>query len=151
MYLILTSDILFSGSPVKAVGKTRAAFFLRTTPLTRAARVASKTKLRHFARKPSMLIDMKTIRAEVLPTLSSKEKIVSMTRFRTKTRAPIVTMTVKMGQEVSEVPDWVVIDNKHTPPDKEAFPRPEQRPDGSFIYERIPCVGADTNTNRHQV
>merc|ERR1712012_880437 len=69
--------IIEPGSPVKA-GKTRAAFFLRTTPLTRAARVASKTKLSHFARRPSKLIDMKTIRAEVLPALSSEEKILSM-------------------------------------------------------------------------
>ena len=143
--------IIEPGSPVKA-GKTRAAFFLRTTPLTRAARVASKTKLSHFARRPSKLIDMKTIRAEVLPTLSSKEKILSMTKFSVKTRSPIVEMCVKMGQCESEVPDWVVIDNKHTPPaNGESFPKPEQRADGSYIYERIPCVGGDTNTNRHQM
>ena len=143
--------IIEPGSPVK-VGKTRAAFFLRTTPLTRAARRASKTKLTHFARKPHKLIDMKTIRAEVLPTLTDKENVMTLTKFHPRTRTPIVEMTKKMGQTETEVPDWVVIDNKHTPPEKEAFPKPEQRPDGSYIYERIPSVGGDNvNTNRHQM
>jgi len=143
--------IIEPGSPVK-VGKTRAAFFLRTTPLTRAARRASKTKLTHFARKPNKLIDMKTIRAEVLPTLSNKEAVMVLNRFSPKTRSPIVDITLRMGQPVTIVPDWVVVDNKHTPPEKEAFPKPEKRSDGSYIYERIPSVGGENvNSNRQQM
>ena len=127
--------IIEPGSPVK-VGKTRAAFFLRTTPLTRAARKASKTKLNHFARRPNKLIDMKTVRAEVLPTLTNKENVMAMIKFYPKRRAPIVDICKRMGQAETLVPDWVVIDNKHTPPEKEAFPKPEKRPDGSYIYDR---------------
>ena len=82
------------GSPVK-VGKTRAAFFLRTTPLTRAARRASKTKLTHFARKPNKLIDMKTIRAEVLPTLSNKESVMVLNRKRWKRIYLISILTIE--------------------------------------------------------
>lgn len=143
--------IIEPGSPVK-VGKTRAAFFLRTTPLTRAARKASNTKLNHFARRPNKLIDMKTVRAEVLPTLTNKENVIAMIKFYPKRRAPIIDICKRMGQTETLVPDWVVIDNKHTPPDKEAFPKPEMRPDGSYIYDRIPSVGGDgVNSNRHQM
>merc|ERR1719318_707050 len=59
--------IIEPGSPAKG-GKTRAAFFLRTTPLTRAARRVTTTRLSHFARRPTKLIDMKALRAEVMPS-----------------------------------------------------------------------------------
>merc|ERR1719318_466518 len=53
--------IIEPGSPAKG-GKTRAAFFLRTTPLTRAARRVTTTRLSHYARRPTKLIDMKALR-----------------------------------------------------------------------------------------
>merc|ERR1719228_3243885 len=115
--------IIEPGSPVK-VGKTRAAFFLRTTPLTRAARKASNTKLK----------DMKTIRAEVLPSLSSKETVLALIKFCTRRRAPITETCLRLGQTESVAPDWLIINNLHTPPEKEAFPKPARRPDGSYIY-----------------
>jgi len=144
--------IIEPGSPVK-VGKTRAAFFLRTTPLTRAARRASKTKLSHFARRPNKLIDMKTIRAEVVPGLSSRDTVVALTKFQPKTRAPIVDICKRMGQTEDQVVEWLVINNQNTPPEKEAFPKPEQRADGSYIYERIPSVGGEAGGGgaRHQM
>ena len=94
--------IIEPGSPVK-VGKTRAAFFLRTTPLTRAARRASHTKLSHFAKRPNKLIDMKTIRSEVIPLLSSRDKVVALIKFSSKKRAPIVDLCPRMGQTDDEV------------------------------------------------
>ena len=94
--------IIEPGSPAK-VGKTRAAFFLRTTPLTRAARRASQTKLNHFARRPNKLIDMKTIRSEVIPLLSSRDKVVALTKFSKKSRTPIFDLCPKMGQTDAEV------------------------------------------------
>ena len=143
--------IIEPGSPVK-VGKTRAAFFLRTTPLTRAARKASNTKLKHFARKPNKLIDMKTIRAEVLPSLSSKETVMALIKFSTRQRAPITETCLRLGQTESVAPDWLIINNLHTPPEKEAFPKPARRPDGSYIYERVPSVGGDgLNSSRQQM
>merc|ERR1712130_677201 len=63
--------IIEPGSPAKG-GKTRAAFFLRTTPLTRAARRVTTTRLTHYARRPTKLIDMKALRAEVMPKLGYK-------------------------------------------------------------------------------
>merc|ERR1719431_1771625 len=52
--------IIEPGSPSKG-GKTRAAFFLRTTPLTRAARRVTAARLTHYARRPTKLIDMKAM------------------------------------------------------------------------------------------
>ena len=46
-----------------------------------------------------------------------------------------------------QVQEWLIINNKRTPPEKEFFPKPEQRTDGSYIYERIPSVGGDNNSN----
>ena len=53
--------IIEPGSPSKG-GKTRAAFFLRTTPLTRAARRVTAARLTHYARRPTKLIDMKAMK-----------------------------------------------------------------------------------------
>ena len=48
--------------------------------------------------------------------------------------------------------EWLIINNLHTPPDKEFFPKPARRPDGSYIYERIPSVGGDgPNSSRQQM
>ena len=52
-----------------------------------------------------------------------------------------------------KVVEWLVINNQNTPPEKEAFPKPEQRADGSYIYERIPSVGGEAGGGgaRHQM
>ena len=47
-----------------------------------------------------------------------------------------------------QIQEWLVINNKRTPPEKEFFPKPEQRTDGSYIYERIPSVGGDSGTGQ---
>ena len=47
-----------------------------------------------------------------------------------------------------KIQEWLVINNKRTPPEKEFFPKPEQRTDGSYIYERIPSVGGDSGTGQ---
>jgi len=134
--------IIEPGSPAKG-GKTRAAFFLRTTPLTRAARRVTVTRLSHYARRPTKLIDMKALRAEVMPKLSNKAKVVALTRFRLRQRAPIAEMCLRLGQSDSRIQEWLVLDNKRLAPANEAFPRPAKRPDGSYIYERIPNQGGE--------
>ena len=68
-----------------------------------AARRASDTKLSHFARRPNKLIDMKTIRTEVIPLLSSKDKVVALTKFSKKIRTPIFDLCPRMGQKDAEV------------------------------------------------
>ena len=55
-------------------GKTRAAFFLRATPLTRASRqlCVQLAKLTHYARKPGKLIDMKAVKADAATKMTGK-------------------------------------------------------------------------------
>merc|ERR1711936_956431 len=134
--------IIEPGSPSKG-GKTRAAFYLRTTPLTRAARRVTSARLSHYARRPTKLIDMKAMRAEVMPKLSHRSKVVGLTKFRQKHRAAIGDMCIRLGQTDSRIQEWLILDNKRLAPLKEAFPRPAKRSDGSYIYERIPSQGGE--------
>jgi len=133
--------IIEPGNPAKGGGKTRAAFFLRTTPLTRAARRVTSVRLNHFARRPHKLIDMKALRAEALPRLSSTARVSSLTMYRPKIRASIAEICVRMGQHDRRRQEWLVLNNVSAAPAREAFPRPAKRPDGSYVYERIPSVG----------
>ena len=134
--------IIEPGSPSKG-GKTRAAFFLRTTPLTRAARRVTTARLSHYARRPTKLIDMKAMRAEVMPALDTRERVVALTQYCKRARAPIAEMCVRMGQSDSKKQDWLVLNNGHAAPEVYAWPRPAKKPDGSYIYERIPSSGGD--------
>lgn len=132
--------VIEAGSPTK-VGKTRAAFFLRTTPLTRAARrVCRKTvSLTHYARKPNVLIDMKGVRSLAMPLLSSKARVGNLCRFKPKQRRGIPELCKMLGQTDFNRQEWLVLTTKPRPqPLREAFPRPAKRVDGSYIYERIP-------------
>merc|ERR1712240_741122 len=78
--------IIEPGSPSKG-GKTRAAFFLRTTPLTRAARRVTSAGLNYYARRPTQLIDMKAMRADVMPLLNKKSRVIALTRYSKRPRA----------------------------------------------------------------
>ena len=75
--------IIEPGSPSKG-GKTRAAFFLLTTPLTRAARRVSSARLSHHARRPTKLIDMKAMRTEVVPKLGSRARVMGLNKYKPK-------------------------------------------------------------------
>merc|ERR1719153_1782035 len=134
--------IIEPGSPTKG-GKTRAAFFLRTTPLTRAARRVTTTRLTHYARRPTQLIDMKAMRAEVMPLLNKKSRVIALTRYSKRPRAPLAEMCVRMGQSDTKKQDWLVLNKSRKAPIKEAWPRPLKRPDGSYIYDRIPNLGGE--------
>jgi len=134
--------IIEPGSPSKG-GKTRAAFFLRTTPLTRAARRVTSARLNYYARRPTQLIDMKAMRAEVMPLLNKKSRVIALTRYSKRPRAPLAEMCVRMGQSDTKKQDWLVLNKSRKAPIKEAWPRPLKRPDGSYIYDRIPNLGGE--------
>merc|ERR1712088_317633 len=128
--------IIEPGSPSKG-GKTRAAFYLRTTPLTRAARRVTSARLSHYARRPTKLIDMKAMRTEVIPKLGSRARVIGLNKYRSRERAPLAEMCVRMGQSDSKKQDWLMLPGAREPI-VEAWPRPAKRPDGSYIYERVP-------------
>ena len=150
--------IIEPGSPAtgkSASGKTRAAFYLRTTPITRASRIICNgtVRLKHAARKPGKVIDMKAIKAETnskLPSLSSK-KIRQMNTFKAPKRQEMSEVVKKLGQTEIDEQEWLILTpkDKLPKPEKEFFPRPQKRADGSYIYERVPNTGAATTGGQH--
>jgi len=138
--------IIEPGSPSKSGGKTRAAFYLRTTPLTRASRRIGRNsaQLRHHARKPHKLVDLKAVRAKSLPLLASEKKVRALCTFKAKQRAPMSDICVRLGQDDLRAQEWLVLHPENrTAPDVEAFPRPSKRPDGSYIYEKVPSYAPE--------
>ena len=128
-------------------GKTRAAFYLRTTPLMRAARrVCTNVKLRHHARKPGKPIDIKAIKADASSKMTgySESRVRTLNSFSSKSRGNMEAVVKRLGQTEIDKQEWLVLTPKDElpKPEKEAYPRPPKRPDGSYIYERIPPTAA---------
>merc|ERR1712112_747275 len=105
--------------------------------------MGTTTRLTHYARRPTNLIDMKALRAEVMPKLGAKVRVQTLNRFKQKSRTPISEMCVRMGQTDTRTQEWLILNNKNISPAKEAFPRPAKRTDGSYIYERVPNQGGE--------
>ena len=103
-------------------GKTRAAFYLKTTPLTRASRrlCHSTARLRHFCRKPGKLLDMKAVKVDAAAKMTgmSEKKIRQLNSFTTKKRVKMAIVVKRLGQENDEKQDWLVL----TPKSKMAKP-----------------------------
>lgn len=138
-----------TGPPGKSgSGKTRAAFFLRTTPLTRASRrlCTSLAKLTHYARKPGKQIDMKAIKADAASKMVGlgEKKLRQLNTFYPRTRVNMGVVVKRLGQSDDSVHEWLVLTPKDQlpKPEKEAYPRPAKRPDGSYIYDRLPSYNA---------
>ncbi len=128
-------------------GKTRAAFYLRTTPLMRAARrVCTNIKLRHHARKPGKAIDMKAVKSEGATKMTgfSESRVRTLNSFSARTRIKMAEVVKKLGQNDDEEQKWLILTPKDElpKPEKEFYPRPPKRPDGSYIYERVPPSAA---------
>lgn len=135
--------VIEPGSPTKG-GKMRNAFFLLTTPLVRATRKAGNNSriLRHHARKPHKAINLKEIRAKAEKFLSDPKRVKECCNIKAKKRAPMNDICRDLGQTMQDEQEWLVLTapEDRVQPDIEAFPRPAKRPDGSYIYEKIPSV-----------
>ena len=128
-------------------GKTRAAFFLRTTPLMRAARrVCTNVKLKHHARKPGKAIDIKAVKADAAEKMKgyNEARVRTLNGFPAKSRVNMEVVIKRLGQTNIDTQEWLILTpkDKIPKPEKEAFPRPPKRPDGSYIYERVPPTAA---------
>lgn len=151
--------IIEPGSPAKASsGKTRAAFFLKTTPITRASRriCMHVARLKHAARKPGKPIDMKALKTETLAKVKSlnPDKIRELNSFTVPRRINMNAVVRKLGLTNQDVQEWLVLTPRSQlpKPAKESFPRPSKRADGSYIYERIPSAADLTRTTQpHQM
>ena len=134
-----------SGSP-RPVMKTRTAFYLHTTPLTRVARRACSDilKPRHAARSPFWPVNIVLIKTECQPRILDKSvddlKQMIKGRKRKSPDAKVSDTAVKLGQPDRITPEWLILTEKSKlpQPDKVAFPKPPKGPDGSLIYERVP-------------
>jgi len=147
--------IIEPGSPSKN-GKTRAAFFLRTTPLTRAARRVCNqaNKMKHFARRPTEPLDLKLIRTESLALLVGEETVRKLCTFKKTVRAPMSEICRRLGQTDQAEQAWLVLPSQPSyTPDVEAYPRPSKNQDGSYIYEKIPDLvpAAPSGGSRHSM
>jgi len=128
-------------------GKTRAAFYLRTTPLLRAARrVCTGVKLRHHARKPGKVVDIKALKVDAASKMTgySESRVRTLNTFNVRTRVTMGVVVKRLGQKDDDEQEWLILTPKEKipKPEKEFYPRPPKRPDGSYIYDRIPPSAA---------
>ena len=142
--------IIEPGSPAAGVtsksgsGKSRAAFYLRTTPMTRASRRLCRdaVRLHHHARRPGKLIDLKAIKVDTFTKAKplDPKAIIKLYAFSKKSRVKMDAVVQKLGLKDLSVQEWLILTPKDQipKPATEMFPRPPKRPDGSYIYERIP-------------
>ena len=73
-----------------------------------------------------------------LVTGMSEKKIRALNTFHPRTRVKMDVVVKRLGQKDDSVHEWLVLTPRDQlpQPDKEAWPRPEKRPDGSYIYDR---------------
>nr|XP_018904190.1 PREDICTED: metastasis-associated protein MTA3 isoform X1 [Bemisia tabaci] len=144
-----------AGSP-RPIMKTRTAFYLRTTPLTRMSRRLCRNLImsRHAARSPFWSINVPAIKQECQVQMMGKSvaQLKELLRYHKKDRGSVTNIATKLGilrNHELNVPSWLA----PTPKDKIAkserisFPKPPKGPDGSLLYERIPNKPEAEKTN----
>ena len=67
-----------------------------------------------------------------------------MNSFNATVRVNMGVVVKLLGQKDDDVQEWLVLTpkDKIPKPEKEAYPRPPKRPDGSYIYDRVPPTAA---------
>ncbi|XP_040569391.1 metastasis-associated protein MTA3 [Lepeophtheirus salmonis] len=142
--LIIEPGSPAGGTNKSGSGKTRAAFYLKTTPLTRASRRICRgmINIHHFARKPGTPIDMKGVKADAISKMSgmSEKKIRLYNKFTQKKRVDMSVVVQRLGQKDIGRQEWLILTPRSQLPRpvRESFPRPNKRSDGSYIYDRVP-------------
>ncbi|CAH1116636.1 unnamed protein product [Phaedon cochleariae] len=132
-----------SGSP-RPIMKTRTAFYLNTTPITRISRRLCRhiMRPRHAARAPFFAINIQAVKQEcgiqmIGKTLTDLKQLLL---YKKRNRGSVTAIATRLGRPGSVTPQWLVLTAKDMLPlpDKEAFPKPPKAPDGSLMYEKIP-------------
>ncbi|XP_039283020.1 metastasis-associated protein MTA3 [Nilaparvata lugens] len=135
-----------SGSP-RPIMKTRNAFYLCTTPLTRISRRLCRSIMlpRHAARSPFWPINVPAIKQECQLQMAGKSMAdwKLLLCYRQKQRGSVTHIATRLGLARNHtliVPDWLQPTEPHNIPRSEriAFPKPPKAADGSLLYERIP-------------
>ncbi|KAK7863307.1 hypothetical protein R5R35_004379 [Gryllus longicercus] len=132
-----------SGSP-RPIMKTRSAFYLCTTPLTRISRRLCRNLIqpRHAARSPFWPINIPSVKQECQLHMTGKSvtDLKELLRYRKKDRGSVTRIANRLGQPNLVTPDWLVLTAKDLlpKPDHVSFPKPPKAPDGTLLYERVP-------------
>ncbi|KAE8738842.1 hypothetical protein FOCC_FOCC015674, partial [Frankliniella occidentalis] len=133
-----------AGSP-RPIMKTRTAFYLCTTPLTRISRRLCRALMqtRHATRAPFWAINVPAIKQECQVQMAGKSlaQLKELLVYRKKDRGSVTAIATRLGQYKETVtPEWLILTDKDKMPKAEvvAFPKPPSAPDGSLMYERVP-------------
>ena len=98
--------------------------------------------LRRAARRPGKTVEMKVIKAEMKAKVAKMEsaEIRRCNSFSERKRPPMDSVVKKLGQKDLKKQEWLVLTprDQMPRPEKEFFPRPPKRDDGSYIYDRVP-------------
>ncbi|KAK6639698.1 hypothetical protein RUM43_007973 [Polyplax serrata] len=134
--------VIRSGSP-RPIMKTRTAFYLHTTPLTRLSRRLCRHIMqpRHAARSPFWPINVPAIKQECQTQMTGKSplELKELLKYRKKDRGGVTQIANRLG-EPDAVPEWLLPTDKNLIPKSLCimFPKPPKGPDGSLLYERVP-------------
>ncbi|CAG9859444.1 unnamed protein product [Phyllotreta striolata] len=132
-----------SGSP-RPIMKTRTAFYLFTTPITRISRRLCRQimKPRHAARAPFFAINIQAVKQECGVQMEGKSitELKQLLVYKKKNRGSVTAIATRLGRPGSIVPQWLILTPRDMipQPDRVAFPKPPKAPDGSLMYERVP-------------
>uniref|UniRef100_A0A8D8ZSH4 Metastasis-associated protein MTA1 n=1 Tax=Cacopsylla melanoneura TaxID=428564 RepID=A0A8D8ZSH4_9HEMI len=134
------------GSP-RPIMKTRNAFYLRATPLTRISRRLCRHVIqpRHAARSPFWCINIAAVKTECQIQMASKSpyELKDLLRYIKKERGSVTAIATRLAKVRGHpliVPEFLnrTPAELRPPPLRVAFPKPPKAPDGSLLYERIP-------------
>ncbi|XP_065223785.1 metastasis-associated protein MTA3 isoform X2 [Planococcus citri] len=135
-----------TGSP-RPIMKTRTAFYLHASFLTRASRRLCQSLVppRHIARSPFYPINVHAIKQECQTQLANKSplELKELFKYRRRDRGSVTLIATRLAISRNReliVPEWLAPTHKDKLPKSErvAFPKPPKGPDGSLLYEKIP-------------
>lgn len=135
--------IVRSGSP-RPIMKTRTAFYLCTSLLTKISRRLCRHMIRprHASRSPFYPINSQAIKQECGGQLTGKSlvELRALLSYRKKDRGNVTNIATRLGISSGVVPQWLILTDKNNlpKPERVAFPKPPKAPDGSLLYERVP-------------
>ncbi|XP_056648373.1 metastasis-associated protein MTA3 isoform X2 [Diorhabda sublineata] len=135
--------VIRSGSP-RPIMKTRTAFYLYTTPITRISRRLCRhiMRPRHAARAPYFAINIQAVKQECSIQMEGKTicELKQLLVYRKKNRGSVTAIATRLGRPGAVVPQWLILTAKEQlpQPDRVAFPKPPKAPDGSLLYEKVP-------------
>ncbi|XP_050498334.1 metastasis-associated protein MTA3 isoform X1 [Diabrotica virgifera virgifera] len=135
--------VIRSGSP-RPIMKTRTAFYLFTTPITRISRRLCRhiMRPRHAARAPFFAINIQAVKQECSIQMEGKSlpELKQLLVYRKKNRGSVTAIATRLGRPSPIVAQWLILTDKNMlpQPDRVAFPKPPKAPDGSLLYERVP-------------